>query len=273
MHDEQMVGRRIEHVMGTVFSLDLRDPVPLAVVDGVVEWLHWVDDTFSTFKDDSDVSRLGRGEVMLDECAPEVAEILAQCDELERATGGAFSARYDDELDPSGLVKGWAIEHAARMLTEAGSTRHAVNGGGDVRVVGAPEPGRPWQIGVADPFDPQQLATVVALVDGAVATSGTAERGQHVIDPRHGRPATDLASVTVVGPDLALADAYATAALVMGRQARVWVEQLDGYEAFAVTADGVRWQTSGFGARVATFTANSQQGHSPLQTDKGTLTS
>lgn len=261
MRDNEIVGRRVERVMGTVFSLDLRDPVPLPVVDGVVEWLHWVDATFSTFRHDSEISRLDRGEVTLEECCDDVVEALAQCALLERRTDGAFSAHCGGRLDPSGWVKGWAIERAAAMLREAGSTRHAVNGGGDVRVVGRPQPDRPWQIGVADPFDPSRLATVVSLVDGGVATSGTAERGLHVLDPGTGRPVTDLASVTVVGPSLALADAYATAALVRGRRARTWVEGLAGYEAFGVTASGVRWQTAGFQQWVATFTADSQPDH------------
>lgn len=261
MRSGEVLGRRVEHVMGTVFSIDLRDPVPMAAVEGVVEWLHWVDATFSTYQPLSQISRLGHGEVGLDACAPEVAEVLAACDGLEQVSGGAFSAYYGDTLDPSGYVKGWAIEQAAAMLTEAGSGRHAVNGGGDVRVVGRAAPDRPWQVGVADPFAPERLAAVVAVVDAGVATSGTAERGRHVIDPAAGAPATELASLTVVGPDLALADAYATAGLVKGRWARTWLEELDGYEAFAVTAAGVRWQTSGFARYAPSFTADSQQGH------------
>ena len=246
-----VVGRRVEHLMGTVFSFDLRDPVSVGVVDEVVEWLHWVDATFSTYVEDSEISQLRRRDIHLAECAPEVADVLAQCAQLERDTDGAFSAHYSGLLDPSGLVKGWAIERAAQLLTEAGSTRHAVNGGGDVRAVGRPEPGRSWQIGVVDPFDPRSLATVLSVVDGAVATSGTAERGLHVVDPRGGLPAQGLASVTVVGPNLALADAYATAAMVKGAEAPAWVEGLDGYDAFAVATTGERWQTSGFAAWTA----------------------
>lgn len=258
MRSGDVVGRRVEQVMGTAFSLDLRDPVPLPAVDGVIEWLHWVDATFSPFRPDSDISRLGRGEVGLDDCEPEVGQVLAVCDELEILSGGAFSVGYGGGLDPSGYVKGWAVEQAAAMLTDAGSRRHAVNGGGDVRVVGRPEPGRQWQIGVADPFASRQLATVVALVDGGLATSGTAERGLHVVDPSTGLPATGLASLSVVGPDLGLADAYATAGLAMGARARPWLETVAEYEAFGITADGVHWQTTGFGGRVATFTAVSQ---------------
>ena len=263
MRDGQMVGRHVEHVMGTVFSIDVRDPVSFAAVDGVVEWLHWVDDTFSTYQDDSEICRLDRGEISLEDCCDEVVDIMARCAMLERRSGGAFSAHAGGRIDPSGLVKGWSIDVAAGMLTAAGSSRHAVNGGGDVRVVGRPEPGRAWQIGVADPLTPGGLATVVSVVDAAVATSGTAERGLHVVDPTSGEMATELASVTVVGPDLGLADAYATAAMVKGRHARTWLEEQLGYEAFAVTAEGVRWRTSGFDRWAAPFTANSQPGHSP----------
>jgi thiamine biosynthesis lipoprotein len=263
MRDGQMVGRHVEHVMGTVFSLDVRDPVPLAAVDGVVEWLHWVDATFSTYREGSEICRLDRGELTLEECCDEVVDVLARCAMLERRSGGAFSAHATGHLDPSGLVKGWSVEVAAAMLTDAGSSRHAVNGGGDVRVVGRPEPGRAWQIGVADPLTPGGLATVVSVVDGAVATSGTAERGLHVVDPATGATARELASVTVVGPDLGLADAYATAAMVKGRDARPWLEEQNGFEAFAVTADGLRWRTSGFDRWAAPFTANSQADHSP----------
>jgi thiamine biosynthesis lipoprotein len=84
-----------------------------------------------------------------------------------------------------------------------------------------------------------------------VATSGTAERGAHIVNPHTGRPAAELASVTVAGPRLTSADAYATAAFAMGPGAREWVETLDGYEALAITPDGARWQTSGFGAYAA----------------------
>jgi thiamine biosynthesis lipoprotein len=239
--------RHAEPVMGTVFSFDL--PAAAApVLPAVLRWLHWVDATFSTYRPGSDVSRLGRGEADLTECAPEVAEVIGACAALREESGGYFTDHPGGRFDPSGLVKGWAIEHAAAMLTAVGQVSHTVNGAGDVQCTGAPAPGRPWRIGIADPLCPQALAAVVSGRDFAVATSGTAERGPHIINPHTGQPATGLASVTVVGPRVATADAYATAAFAMGPAARDWVESRDGYEAFAVTPDGQRWQTSGFGA-------------------------
>jgi FAD:protein FMN transferase len=123
---------------------------------------------------------------------------------------------------------------------------HCINGGGDVRAAGEPEPGRAWNVGIAHPLHPGQLASVVGIRDGAVATSGTAERGAHVLDPFTGKPASALASVTVVGADLIRADAYATAALAMGHAAREWLESLDGYEAFVIAADSSGWATPGY---------------------------
>jgi thiamine biosynthesis lipoprotein len=225
-----------------------------------VRWLHWADRTFSTYTPDSDVSRLGRGEIALADCAPEVTEVLAACATLRAQTGGYFSAYPGGSLDPSGYVKGWAVERAALILSAAGSASHLVNGGGDVQCVGgrsgaAQARGRlpgtgapPWRVGVTSPLRPGMLAFALAGHDFAVATSGTAERGAHIMDPVRGRPAAGLASITVAGASLTCADAYATAIFAMGpRLGREWAESaMDGYEALAILPDGTTWQTRGF---------------------------
>ncbi|WP_208801812.1 FAD:protein FMN transferase [Microbispora triticiradicis] len=246
--------RHIEHVMGTVFSFDVRDSDgrhadPGPYVAEAVAWLHHVDEVFSTYKPDSAVSRLSRGEVTLAACPAEVADVLRLCESVALVSHGYFTLHPRGRLDPSGLVKGWAVERASAILRAAGAADHCVNGGGDVRLSGSPAPGRSWRVGVAHPLRPGVLAAVVSGTDLAVATSGTAERGAHVVDPHTGRPAAGPASVTVVGPDLTLADAYATSAFAMGAAARDWVEGLHGYEAFAVTATGATWRTSGFRPR------------------------
>jgi FAD:protein FMN transferase len=241
--------RHAEHVMGTVVSFD----VPSSASDAMaaaIRWLHWVDATFSPYRADSDVTRYGRGEVSLPECAPELAYVLEQAAAIGDLSGGYFTTTPSGRFDPSGFVKGWAVERAAAMLTEAGSPGHCVNGGGDVRCAGSKEPGQPWRIGIAHPLRPATLALVVTGHDFAVATSGLAERGQHIIDPHTGRPASEHASVTIAGPSLALADAYATAAFAMGGAARDWVQSLDGYEAFAIAPDGSTWHTTGFPAYI-----------------------
>jgi thiamine biosynthesis lipoprotein len=242
--------KHAEHVMGTVVSFDVparagepRDEGPLG---RAVRWLHWVDATFSPYRDDSDVSRFGRGALALSECAPELAEVLGACALITARSGGYFTTEPGGTFDPSGYVKGWAIERAAAILTAAGSAEHSVNGGGDIQCAGQ----RRWRVGIADPLHPGRLALVVAGQDFAVATSGVAERGAHIIDPYTGQPPAGLASLTVVGAGLAETDAYATAAFAMGSGARDWAESLDGHEAFAITAAGATWQTSGFGRYV-----------------------
>lgn len=232
--------------MGTVVSFDVPSSVALAPV---VDWLHWVDARFSPFLPDSDVSRLARGSLTLEQCVPELAEVLRACDALHRDTGGYFTVYPDGRFDPCGYVKGWAVERACDMLTAAGSRSHIVNGGGDVQCRGERAPGDPWRLGVAHPLRPGLLACAVTAPDDgfAIATSGTAERGAHIYDPIAGRPADGYASITVTGPRLSLADAYATAAFAMGHAARRWIESLDGYEALAITPSGEVWRTGGFG--------------------------
>ncbi|MGR3939020.1 FAD:protein FMN transferase [Streptomyces sp. BRA346] len=241
--------------MGTVFSFDLRDPVTPPVrqaLKDAVDWLHHVDEVFSTYRPDSAISRLARGEPVPERYGPEVAEVFTLCEEAAKATDGWFSHTPGGRLDPSGLVKGWAIERASRMLYQAGAHNTCVNGGGDIQLRGEAAPGTPWRIGIAHPTRPGELAAVVTGRDLAVATSGTAERGAHVWDPYTSGPATALASLTLTGHSLTRTDAYATAAFAMGAGARVWTEALDGFEALGIATTGEIWRTPGFsGASVS----------------------
>ncbi|WP_432176932.1 FAD:protein FMN transferase [Streptomyces sp. Tue6028] len=241
--------RHAEEVMGTVFSFDVRGGEPQAVrtaLEEAVAGLHRADEVFSTYRDDSQITRLVRGELSVEECDPEVAEVLGLGAEAERRSDGWFSTTYEGQLDPTGIVKGWATERAAERLVAAGASGVSVNGGGDVQLFGVPGQHRPWRVGVSDPLRPGSLAAVVSaagVAELAVATSGTAERGAHIVDPRTGRSAvTDLVAVTVVGPRLTWVDAWATAAFAMGsRQALDWLESLPDVEALLITAgDEVR---------------------------------
>ncbi|MGW0984550.1 FAD:protein FMN transferase [Streptomyces xiamenensis] len=242
--------RHAEHVMGTVFSFDIRGAVTPAVrraLTDAVAMLHRVDEVFSTFRPDSAISRLGAGTTTVDACPPEVAEVLELCAEVTRRSDGWFSVRAAGFLDPSGLVKGWATERAAELLRGAGAQRVCVNGGGDLQCTGT-APADPWRLGVADPAAPGQLLAVVQGYDLAVATSGSAERGAHILDPHAREPAGELLSLTLIGNRLTWTDAYATAAFARGSAARDWVEGLEGHEALAVTRGGAVWHTSGFGS-------------------------
>jgi thiamine biosynthesis lipoprotein len=238
-----------EPVMGTVFSFDVRGTtgeVARVAIERAVAWLHWVDATFSTYRDDSEISRLERGELAEDAAHPEVRDILSLCERLRVITDGFFDMRATGRLDPSGVVKGWSVDRASQLLTAGGCPDHLIDGGGDVRLRGRPAPDAEWQVGVVHPLRLDAYCAALHLGEGAVATSGTYERGFHVFDPHTRRPMVDLAAVTVVGPELTLADAYATAAVAMGLPASAWLETLVGYEALVIDAGGRGWETSGF---------------------------
>jgi FAD:protein FMN transferase len=252
MGEHRRVGLRFaEQVMGTVFSFDIRDPVTAEIRSAAadaVAWLHHVDEVFSPFLPSSAVSRINRGETTPDQCLPEVAEVLDLCAQAREITDGWFDEAASGTLDPSGLVKGWAVRGASDLLHMAGARSTCVNGGGDLQFRGAPAPGGAWRAGIADPADSGALIAVVSVVGMAVATSGTAERGAHIHDPWTGEPIEGgaLASATVVGPDITWADAYATAAFAMGPvAARRWIGTMDGYELLLVETDGGLWASAG----------------------------
>lgn len=251
-NDEIRGVRRIVSVMGTVFTLDVRDLDPASdPVDRVVDWWRWVDATFSTYRTDSAITELAEGRRRVEDCPQEVREVLTRCRRAAGITDGYFTAHPHGRLDPTGLVKGWSVEIASRMLHEAGSRTHCIAAGGDLRSTGEPTPGAAWRLGVVDPFDQTRVAAVVVGEDLAVATSGTSERGTHIIDPVSRRPATRLASVTLVGADLAHVDAMATAAFAMGEQCRSWLTGQPDLGAFVVGLDGATWvKPASGGARI-----------------------
>ncbi|MEZ0066984.1 thiamine biosynthesis lipoprotein [Streptacidiphilus sp. MAP12-20] len=227
-----------EHVMGTVFSFAVRDPGPAveAALGAAVARLHAIDALFSPFRPESELSRVARGALALADADPELAEVLERCREVAEQTDGWFTACPGGRLDPSGWVKGWAVQQACELLCQAGSTEHCVNGGGDIQSVGGP-----WRIGVADPARPGALATVLVGRDLVVATSGTTERGAHILDPHAGTPATGLRSLTLVSTGrgrIARTDAWATAAFAMGPELGLaWAERQPELEAFALLPD------------------------------------
>jgi thiamine biosynthesis lipoprotein len=233
--------------MGMPVSIHLRgtgtDARRQQAVAAVFAELAEVDRVFSTYRPDSDISRLRIGAAAVEDCAPEVALVLGLCTRASEATGGYFSA-WLPELDPTGLVKGWAVERAARHLAEVVDDDYYLSAGGDIALaVRAERP--PWRVAIEDPHRPDDRVAVLELSRGGVATSGTAHRGSHIVDPVGGTPATALASVTVVGPSLMWADVFATAACARGIDALTWLTWPPGYEALAVTAEGEVMGTPG----------------------------
>jgi FAD:protein FMN transferase len=242
------VHRKVAHVMGMPISLALRG---LHVDDDRAEsaWqdalaiLHEVDLVFSTYRHDSVISRLQRAEIDLDDCPAEVREVLDLGERARMESDGAFDVRRPrpegrTALDPSGVVKGWAVDRAARALDALPDTDFCLSAGGDMlcrtRRSGAPA----WRIGIEDPHNPQRLVAMVPVHNGAVATSGLSQRGAHIVDARTGLTPTGVASVTVVGPDLVWADIDATAAFALGPDALTWLQRRPGRSGLVVWADG-----------------------------------
>lgn len=243
--------RHVDHVMGLPVSLALRgphaadpdDPAAREAWSAVMTSLRGSDALLSTWREDSWVSRLDRGEVSLAHCPPELAEVLALGEDAARDSGGAFTLRLPDaagrvRLDPTGVAKGWALDRAARALEPLAGTDWCLSGGGDVLCRTRSRRTPLWRVGVEDPRDASRLLAVVPVGNGAVATSGTTHRGAHLLDGRTGRTARGVRQVTVVAPTLTEADVDATCAYALGPDALAWLRQRPGRSGLVVHDDG-----------------------------------
>jgi len=256
---EEGIVRFSRELMGTAASMAF--PVRALrreAVEAAFSRLHEIDARFSPYLPSSEISRIGRGEIQISEAHPEVATILQACEALRVESDGRFSAwgfRADGRLDPSGYVKGWAIEEAAAKLRAGGASDFVVSIGGDLYAAGAPdtadgfdtaggsgaEPANlahGWGVGVVDPANATAIVAPLRVKDRAVATSGLAERGAHIIDARSRRSAHEWRSLTVVHPSAARADAAATVGILMGEDALAWIDRDPAAAAFGVYRDG-----------------------------------
>ena len=241
------IQRRVEYLMGMPISLALRGRHAASAAGdnawrAVIDQLRHVDETFSTYRRDSIINRLDRGELTIAECPAEVGEVIELGRQAERVSNGAFSimlpTRAGRRLDPTGVVKGWAAQRASEFLAALDDTDFCLSAGGDI-VCHTADPSRSaWRIGIEHPLNSKTLIAVVPIRSGAVATSGTAHRGAHLIDPRTGRTPSGVASVTVIASSLTWADIDATAAYVQGRDAARWLQGRPIRSALVVWADG-----------------------------------
>ena len=238
-----------EPVMGTVVTFrvedsDLAETHIREAIGKASKMMHRHDDLFSTWKQESPMSRLRRGELRLDDAPSEIAEVLELCATARSRSGGWFDPfSMPGGIDPTGLVKGWSAERALQLLTDAGITSAMVNAGGDIACCGSPSEGGRWKIGIRHPWRADALACILEVED-AIATSGEYERGRHLFDPI-GRQGLQPAAATVTGPSLAFADAFATAVAVGGDEALAIISLLEHYDAYLIRADGSEESTSG----------------------------
>jgi thiamine biosynthesis lipoprotein len=242
---------RIE-VMGTTITVDGYATQPIDAkwwdqkLSLVAADLQWVDETFSTWKADSAVSKWRRAEKSLDELPHELASVIQRCQELTALSKGWFDPwACPDGFDPSGFVKGWAAERAVLILRDGPLDGAIVNAAGDVALFGQLPAGETFRVGIVDPFDRGQLVRVVEVTH-ALATSGEGERGQHLVNPFTGVYEASMASASVTGPDMGTADALATALAIGGEEVLVVINDIPEYEAFMIGFNGRHWGTPGF---------------------------
>lgn len=258
---EPRVSRYVQQIIGMPISLALRgrhtaDREALFAWADVVARLREVDLIFSTYRQHSYISRLSRGDITVADCPAEVAEVLALGETARQESSGAFDIWRPGvdgalELDPSGVVKGWAVERAAAPLRALPGTDFCLSAGGDMLCRTAGAASAPWRIGIEDPADPSRIVAVVPIGSGAVATSGTSRRGQHLVDARNHRPPSGVASVTVMARSLTWADIDATAAYAQGRDAADWLATRPGRTGLVIWVDGTSTTVRGPDAAIA----------------------
>ena len=225
-------------VWGTVVFIDVTSNSEIdPAITKVNQYVQQVDAVFSTYKENSVISQLRRGEIEIEQCPPEVIEVWNLCAFVKELTAGAFDPwAVAGGFDPSGLVKGWAADKCAEILSAAGADHIQVNAAGDLALRGGFTPDQPWSIGVVNPDNRLEILQTFEIQDGAIATSGTYERGAHINDPQTGMIAIGAKSATVIGPNGAIADALATALMVAGRDGGIWftTAELSEYSAWVI---------------------------------------
>lgn len=239
--------KQLQLLMGMPITVEILDPhASDAAIEQVFAFFHTIDETFSTYKEESEVSQINRGELAEGEYSVAMKTVLALSEQTRRETQGYFDIKHDGLIDPSGIVKGWAIFQAAQGLKKAGYANFYIDAGGDIQVAGTKN-GAPWRVGIRNPFNRNQHVKVLAITEQGVATSGTAIRGQHIYNPYQPQQSLeDIVSLTVIGPNIYEADRFATAAFAMGRRGIYFLEQLAGFEGYMIDTSARATLTSGF---------------------------
>lgn len=239
-------------MMGMPITVEIVDvtAAPSAIA-AVFDYFDSVDRKFSTYKTDSEISQINRGDLALTDASPEMRDIFARAEQTRRETDGYFDIYHDGIHDPSGIVKGWAIYQAAQLLKRQGLENFYVDAGGDIQVAGKNHQDENWRVGIRNPFALNEIVKTLGVTDCGVATSGTSIRGQHIYNPRNRACAlTEIVSVTVIGPNIYEADRFATAAFAMGRDGIYFIERRQGLEGYMIDRNGQATFTSRFADHV-----------------------
>jgi FAD:protein FMN transferase len=240
--------KRTRLLMGMPITIEVVDPwVTDSDIANIFDYFASVDRMFSTYKKESEISRLNNGEIAKKQVSPDVRQILQLADDTRRETNGYFNITRDGKIDPSGIVKGWAIYNAAGLLRAHGFPNFYVDAGGDIQVSGKNEEGNRWTVGIRNPFKREEIVKVVEIENKGIATSGLYVRGDHIYNPHKPHELiTGIASMTIIGPTVYDADRFATAAFAMGEKGIHFIEKLPGYDGYMIDEKGIATMTSRF---------------------------
>lgn len=235
-------------VMGMPVTVEVVDNLQTKnIFDKVFQYFAYIDQKFSTYKTNSETTLINQGKIRSKNFSKDMKTILKLAEETKKETNGYFDIYHDGKLDPLGLVKGWAILKAAKILKEAGFKNFFVNAGSDIQFFGTNQKKIPWQIGIRNPFNLQEIIKIVKLKNKGIATSGTYIRGLHIYNPKDNfRPADEIISLTVIGPNVYEADRFATAAFAMGKEGINFIEKMQNLEGYSINKKGIATMTSGF---------------------------
>ena len=233
--------------MGMPVSIEIIDSnATPEVFQEVFDYLISVDERFSTYKKNSEITLYNEGKISKKDLSDDMKKVFELSEETKNKSDGFFDIVYDEKVDPSGLVKGWAIYNASLILRKKGFKNFYVEIAGDIEVAGLNNEGKKWAIGIRNPFNKKENVKVVYLSDKGIATSGTYERGEHIYNPKQKKQAKEIASITLIGPNIYEADRFATAAFAMGREGIYFVEKLPDFEGYMIDHKGIATFTSGF---------------------------
>lgn len=233
-------------IMGMPIVLMAHDKsLTTSQIKKIFDFFSTVDRKYSPYISDSQVSKLQKTAPFERRYTAELASILILAEQTKQETNGYFDVEYNGVFDPTGIVKGWALQKVAELL-EGYTSNFYIEAGGDIQVHGVAEHGEPWRIGVRSPFNRFENVAIVSLDNKAIATSGTAIRGAHIYDPVSNEEPQGIASLSVIAPRIVDADRMATAAFAMGEKGIYYIEQLKGFEAFMINSKGIATQTTGW---------------------------
>jgi FAD:protein FMN transferase len=241
-----MIQTRI--IMGMPVILEVVDKdATSGIFETVFEYFGYVDRKFSTYKPDSEISMINRNELTLEESSEDMKTIFTLAEITRRESDGYFEILRGGRFDPSGIVKGWAIQNAAEILRQAGFENYYVDAGGDIQVSGRNRMGEGWRVGIQNPFNPKEIVKVLSLENCGIATSGSYVRGDHIYNPKKSDESiTGIVSLTVIGPNIYEADRFATAAFAMGPSGINFIEDMEGLDGYMIDEHGLATYTSGF---------------------------